>query len=246
MGMEITQLETKQIFAQQSLAHQHGTDMVVLTPMVMAPLMKTSQEQMALYGPLPVAQTYGPLIPLNGWTLTATDMVTILRERRPMLVSTMQAPRLQTDTAASTQMGILTQIQMPFGERNMVQTHSLQMSSGGLISTMTALPTKLMTTAHCTQELRPSIVSAVPTQMAMGFLTQTQTGLFPVMALTPSRPIQLKALILMVMDLATMPLVTLRTTARQKLEIHGKTAPWDVLTLTKMDGLTKKTRTPMT
>jgi hypothetical protein len=243
--MEITQLETKQIFAQQSLAHQHGTDMVVLTPMVMAPLMKISPEPMALFGPLPTAQMCGRQIPLNGWTLTATDMVTILWERRRMLASMMQAPQVQIDTVALTQTATPTRTQMLYGEKKMVQMLSLQMSFGGLIPTMMALQTKLMTTAHCMEVLHPSIVSVVPTQTAMGFLTQTLTGLFRVMALTPSRPIQLKPLILMAMDLATMHRVTLRMIARQKLAIHGKMAPWDVQTLTKMDGLIKKIRTRM-
>jgi hypothetical protein len=134
---------------------------------------------------------------------------------------------------------------MLYGEKKMVQMLSLQMSFGGLIPTMMALQTKLMTTVHCMEVLHPSIVSVVPTQTAMGFLTQTLTGLFRVMALTPSRPIQLKPLILMAMDLATMHRVTLRMIARQKLAIHGKMAPWDVQTLTKMDGLTKKIRTRM-
>jgi len=240
------QPETNQTLAQQSQAPQHGTDMVALTPMVMAPPMKISLEPMALFGPLPMVQTYGHLIPLSGWILTATDLVTILREPPPMLALTMLAPQVQTDTAASIQMVTPTRIQMLFGERKMAQMRSLQISSDGLISTMMALQTKSMTPAHCMQELQQSIVSAVLTQTAMEFLTQTPTGLLRTMVPTRSRPIQLKQPILMGMGLVTMLQETLLMTARQKSEIHGKTARWDVQTLTKMDGLIKKTRTQMT
>jgi hypothetical protein len=238
-------LETNQTLVPQSQAPQHVTDMVVLTPMVMAPLMKISPEPMALFGPLPTAQMCGHQIPLNGRILTATDMATILQEPHPMLALTMQAPQVLTDTVASTQTVTPTRTKIPSGEQKMVQMPSLQTSLGGLIPTMMALQTKLMTTARCTQVHHPSIVSVVQTQTAMAFLTPMPTGQLRVMAPTHSRRIQLKTPILMAMDLATMHRVTLRMIARQKLAIHGKTAPWDVRTLTKMDGLTEKTRTRM-